>query len=298
MIERGCVNSKTDTASSVFYFRMSHAEEDFVAIQEVEDEEEDGDVAELDEEAVVVANVLLQPEEEGAADALEADDVADDVGGDAVHAIDFQERQVTVVAAAVYPIVEQAHEQETVAAADEHHGACPDVFDNGVYQVPRPAEGNHCRTDGCQEECLAPRLHRALQCLACKHTREHGDDEVDAAEYPGVGVGGVDDDRTVDDLGGVAEASENGHIDALGEIAMGRVVAAAEAVEGDELHGCPECQEQAHGDADLCLPAGVEIDDGAEEIAYGYGLKGIGEEVDTVRVEGQQVALYHHAEEP
>ena len=121
-----------------------YAEEDAVAVEDIEDEEEDGDVAEPDEEVVVVADVLLQAEEEGAAHALEADDVTDDVGCDAVHTIDLQQRQVLVVAPTVNPPVEQTHEQKAVAAADHHHRACPDVLDDGMHEVPRPAESHHC----------------------------------------------------------------------------------------------------------------------------------------------------------
>ena len=120
-----------------------YAEEDAVAVEDIEDEEEDGDVAEPDEEVVVVADVLLQAEEEGAAHALEADDVTDDVGCDAVHTIDLQQRQVLVVAPTVNPPVEQTHEQKAVAAADEHHRACPDVLDDRMHEVPRPAESHH-----------------------------------------------------------------------------------------------------------------------------------------------------------
>ena len=117
-----------------------YAEEDAVLVEKPEDEEKDGDVTEADEEVVIVTDILFQAKEEGTAHTLETDDVADDIGGDAVHSIDFQEGEVPIVTTIIYPPVEQAHEQETITTADEHHRACPNVLDDGVYKIPGPAE--------------------------------------------------------------------------------------------------------------------------------------------------------------
>ena len=73
------------------------AEEDFLAVHVEEDEEEDGGVGEVYEDGIVVADVLLEAMEEGAADAREADDVRHGVGGNAVHAIDLQQGEVAMM---------------------------------------------------------------------------------------------------------------------------------------------------------------------------------------------------------
>ena len=66
-----------------------YSEEDAVSVEEPEYEEEDGNVAEPDEEVVVITNVLFQAKEDGTAYALETYNVADNIGGDAIHSIDL-----------------------------------------------------------------------------------------------------------------------------------------------------------------------------------------------------------------
>ena len=66
----------------------------------------------MEDKVVVVAHVLFQPEEKRFADALETDDMADYIGCNAVHAINLQHSQVLVVSQAVYPQVEDTHQQE------------------------------------------------------------------------------------------------------------------------------------------------------------------------------------------
>ena len=42
----------------------------------------------------------------------------------------------------------------------------------------------------------------------------------------------------------------------------------------------------------------MQVDDCAEEVADGNGLQGVREQIDALRVEGEEVSLNHHAEEP
>ena len=76
------------------------------------------------------------------------------------------------------------------------------------------------------------------------------------------------------------------------------VVTTSVAAQRNPFHRRPESQEKAYGDAYLRLPIRVEIDESAEEITYGNGLQGVREQVDAMRVEGHQIALHHHTEDP
>ena len=177
-----------------------------------------------------------------------------------------------VVTTTIYPPVEQAHEQEAVTAADKHHRACPDMLDDGMHDVPSPTQCHH-RYACAQQQCnLLALLHRTLQGLPSQDTCKDRHDEVQAAEYPSIGVRSFYDYLTVDNLGCIAETTEHYHVDAFGEIAVRGVVAAAVTANRNPFHSCPKHQEQSRSDANLCFPASVQVYESAEEISYGNGL--------------------------
>ena len=77
----------------------------------------------------------------------ETNHVSQHIGHDRIHAVDFQPSQVLPVSLIIDPIIEQAHQQETIAAADQHHRARPYLLDHRQLQAPQPAQRNHYRTD-------------------------------------------------------------------------------------------------------------------------------------------------------
>ena len=72
------------------YYKDLNLQEYLLAVHNIQDDEQNGDVTDLDYHLVVIAHVLLQSEEEGFADTLETDDMADDIGSDAVHTVNLQ----------------------------------------------------------------------------------------------------------------------------------------------------------------------------------------------------------------
>lgn len=85
------------------YYIYLNPQEYLLAVHDVQYDEQDGYVANLYDDLIVVAHVLFQSEEKGFADTLEADDMTDHIGRDAVHTIDFQHGQMLVVPHTVYP---------------------------------------------------------------------------------------------------------------------------------------------------------------------------------------------------
>ena len=72
--------------------------------------------------------------------------------------------------AAVNPPIKQPHEQETITAADKHHGAGPYVFDDRVYEVPSPTQSHHCCANAKENTKFDALFQRTLQSLSCQYT--------------------------------------------------------------------------------------------------------------------------------
>lgn len=82
----------------------------------------------------------------------ETNHVSQHIGHDRIHAVDFQPSQVLPVSLIIDPIIEQAHQQETIATADQHHRARPYLLDHRQLQahsqpsatIITPIPNSHC----------------------------------------------------------------------------------------------------------------------------------------------------------
>lgn len=273
----------------------SEPDEDLALVHEVEDEPHDGDVAHADGEAVpVVAYQMLQAVEEGAREGVEAEVFGHHVGGYGVHAEHLEPGEAAAVMAHIDDVIDHGEGEEAVAAGHEHHGAGPDVLDDGHLQAPQPSGSHHGGSGDEQREHLGALGAGAAEQLAGEHAAEHGDGEGEAADYPGVGVpGGEDDGAVVGQAGTVAVDAQHGAVNFLAEVALGREVAATHG-----HHQQPVGGEECHGEDEVRAGLAVEKGDAAHEVAYGDGLQGVAEETDVLPLEPQQVALDNHAAYP
>lgn len=87
-----------------------------MAIHVAQDEEEYEEVAQGEPCGVIVAEAWGESVAYGADDAAEVDYLAQEIGCDCVHAVDFEPVEAAGVSPAVDEIIERGHEQEADAA--------------------------------------------------------------------------------------------------------------------------------------------------------------------------------------
>ena len=181
-------------------------------------------------------------------------------------------------AAHVDDVVEGRHEQEAIAAAEQGHARSPDAFHHRHIQPPQPSRHDECHSREEQAQGRADRCPATVQAddLSRHRAEHHRHAEVEAGQQPGVG--------------GVATvAPHHGGIDAAGQVAFGRIVAAQHrryAVGRQEHRHACQLSAQRQPEQQQC----------GDERAGGNGLQRVGVILEIGRAEPQQVALHHHAQ--
>lgn len=252
-------------------------QEEAVAVEVAENQEDDEEVAEGQPCGVEVAEARCEPVGQRGGDAAEVDDFAENVGRDGVHAVDFQPFESAVVAAHVNPPVEQCHQQEAPAAGVERHASGPEAFDYWLMESPEFSGNKEAEADCGENQRGAVAAVRAVADYASGKGAEHdGGSERQAAPEPCVG-------------GVAAKSPEDNGVNHVGEVSLAGKVAR-------EVHRQRVERQEGHCHYDLGAHPAVKDNQGADEVAGGDCLKGVGVEVDAVKVESEQVALNDHAE--
>ena len=110
----------------------SDFEEDVLAIEEVQEQPGDGEVAEVPEEsAPVFAKEGFRPAKEEVGDVVEADVGLGEVDGDCVHADDAEWEGPTFEAEDVDEVIEEGEKCRGEASGEEREGGAPEGFDAG-----------------------------------------------------------------------------------------------------------------------------------------------------------------------
>ena len=148
----------------------------------MENDIDDGCIAQGKQNLVICTQILLQPMEKGMADTTEVHTHGKHVGGNGVHAVYFQPSGVLSPSFVVDDVVEKGHEQEAITAAYQYHRTSPNFLDDRMPDSPNLAEGNHHTTYYKQiSQFLSLFQFFILQYISGKCSRKYGYSEIKAA---------------------------------------------------------------------------------------------------------------------
>ena len=133
----------------------SYFQEHLLPIHHSQNLVDDDRIGNGDEGGVEVAGVGFEAIQQGIRNTAEVDARSQHIGCDGVGAVDLEPAGMLVPSLAIDNPVEERHEQETIAAAHEHHGAGPQLLDDRHLQSPQPSASHKHGTDEGQDAVLA-----------------------------------------------------------------------------------------------------------------------------------------------
>lgn len=92
-------------------------------VHPAKDEEENQKIAKGKPNGIVFSQIAFESVAHGMDHATEIDYFSQHIGSDGVHTVKFQPFHATDMSLTVYPVVEQSHQQETVASGEQGHAA-------------------------------------------------------------------------------------------------------------------------------------------------------------------------------
>lgn len=133
---------KSETNSTTLYLQ-----ENPLLIHHPKDEKDNRSFTKDYEKRIKTPQILLKTEQQRLADTVETNRFGQHISYDRIHSIYFQPCDMLTMPFVVNPIIEQAHQQETISAADKHHRARPNRFNHRKYFIPDPTQNNQSNTN-------------------------------------------------------------------------------------------------------------------------------------------------------
>ena len=101
----------------------SNLQKNLPAVHPTQDEKENQEIAEGKPNGIVFSQIAFKSVAHGMDNATEVDSFSQHIGSNGVHTVNFQPFHATGMPLAVYPVIEQPHQQEAVAAGEQGHAA-------------------------------------------------------------------------------------------------------------------------------------------------------------------------------
>lgn len=169
-----------------------------------------------------------------------------------------------------------------------------------MVKIPQPPQTCHDEAQYSQHHSLTPRGHfAAFEQHTGKSAAHYAHHKRQTAENPGVAIPRGKFHRSGRiNHSCIAKTPQYAAVNPFGQVAIGRIVTATEAIDGNPLHRPPIAQQQGKGYENLRFPRSKHKEQCGKQIAHGNALKGVRVEVNARSIETKQIALTQHTKQP